>query len=384
MGWEEWSNKPFQLEFHNSGLKERASISGNGVGKSIACSWETAAHALGEYPDWYQGFRFDRPVKVWVGAIDADQQREGVQNHLLGPDLSKGIGTGFIPKHKILGKVRTKQAGIAEVADRVLVQHSSGGVSVISFKTYAQGWRTWQAAAPDVIQLDEEPDENDNKQKGIFSEAQTRIFRSGGILYAGLTPLLGETELTRHFMSPQHEQIGYVSATWDDAPHLKQEDKDRLIRTYPTHMIDVRTRGVPMMGEGRIIDVDEKDFLVDPFPIPKHFARIAGIDFGIGAGHPTAGAWLAWDRDRDIVFLYDEYRKEGMDSVYHAEAFKRKGQWIPVSWPHDGHKTSDLTRENSRGSTIADKYREHGVNMLGISARYNRKVGGETGSVAYY
>src|SRR3990167_1621167 len=75
-GWEAWSNKPWQLDFHNCGAKERAVIGANGSGKSMSPSWEVAAHALGDYPDWYTGFRYDRPTKIWVGAIDADQQRE--------------------------------------------------------------------------------------------------------------------------------------------------------------------------------------------------------------------------------------------------------------------------------------------------------------------
>ena len=48
-----------------------------------------------------------------------------------------------------------------------------------------------------------------------------------------------------------------------------------------------------------------------------------------------------------------------------------------ISWPHDGHKTSDLTKEHSKGSTIADKYRSHGLNMLSISARYTKDTGGK-------
>lgn len=377
-GWMPWTNKPWQLEFHNSGKtnKERCSICGNGVGKSLGITWEAAAHLMGEYPDWYDGFRFDKPIEAWVGAIDADQQRIGVQSHLLGRDLDKNLGTGFIPRDRIHGKVHTRQAGISDVADKALIRHKSGGYSVVIFKTYAQGWRSWQAGKPDVIVLDEEPDENDAKQRDIFEECQTRIFRSGGILMAGLTPLLGETDLVRHFMYPKSTGIGCIYAGWDDAPHLKQEDKDRLIKTYGASKLSTRVKGIPMMGEGRVFSAEEDTFRIRPFELPSHFARIAGIDFGVGVGHPTAGAWLSWDRDKDVVYLYDVYRKEQMDSIYHAEAFKKRGPWIPVSWPHDGHKTSDLTKTMADGHAVKDKYRDHGLNMLGISARYDKDTGG--------
>ena len=376
--WPAWTNKPWQLDFHNAGKtnKERANICANGVGKSMSVTWETSAHLMGEYPPWYDGFRFERPIEVWVGAIDADQQRIGVQSHLLGKDLEKNLGTGFIPRDRIHGKVRTRQAGIADVADKALIRHSTGGFSTIVFKSYQQGWRSWQAGKPDVIALDEEPDENDAKQRDIFEECQTRVFRSSGIIMAGLTPLLGETALVRHFMYPKSSGIYCVASGWDDAPHLAPEDKERLIKNYNVSNLATRTQGIPMMGEGRIFTTDEKDIICKPFEIPTYFARIVGLDFGVGVGHPTAAAWLAWDRDRDIVYIYDVYRKEQTDSVYHAEAVKSRGKWIPVSWPHDGHKTSDLTKTKADGNEIKDIYMSHGVNMLPISARYKRDTGG--------
>ena len=378
MGWEKWSEKPWQLDFHNAGLEndERLVLCANGVGKSLCITWEVAAHVLGEYPDWYKGYRFNRAVKVWVASIDADQQREGIQTHLLGKNLEQLLGTGFIPRRRIIGKVKTRQAGISEVADRLTVKSNFGGYSIISFKTYSQGWRSFQAAAPDIVLLDEEPDENDSKQRGILDECETRLVRIDGLLLGAVSPLLGETDFTRHFRYPKSNGIYCGSAVWDDVAHLSDDRKEKLKKRYPSHKLQTRVFGVPMMGEGRIFDVDEDDYKCAPFKLPNHFARIAGIDFGIGVGHPTAGAWLAWDRDRDIVYLTDEYRKEGTDSIHHAEVFKRKGKWIPISWPHDGHKTSDLTKEKSKGSTIADKYRGHGMNMLGTSARYKKEVGG--------
>ena len=376
LAWEAWTNKSWQLEFHNTQAKEKAAIAANGVGKSLCTTWETAAHLLGDYPKWFKGFKFDRPVHWWIGSIDADQQRIGIQNHLLGPDLDKNLGTGFIPKDRIIGKVKIRQAGISDVADKVVIRHATGGYSTLTFKTYTQGWKSWQGGKPDGITFDEEPDESDAKQKDVFTEMQTRIFRSGGLLLGGLTPLLGETTLTRHFMYPKADGIICVYATWDDAPHLKSEDKQRLILTFPDHVRESRTKGVPMMGEGKVFGISEEDIKCPIFQMPNHYARICGVDFGVGVGHPTAAAWLCWDRDRDIVYLYDEYRAEGETSVYHAEAIKRRGKWIPVSWPHDGHKTSDLTKSKADGESIKEKYAGHGLNMLPISARYDRDTGG--------
>lgn len=371
-GWEAWSNKPWQVEFHNMGKthKERMAICANGVGKSISGAYETAIHLTGEYPDWWEGHRFTKAPKFWVGSITNEIQRDYIQPLLLGDDLGESLGTGFIPKALIHGKVSTRQCGISGVADSFSVKHKSGGVSKCIFKTYEQGWRKWQASAPDGIWLDEEPDENVSDQKDIFAECQTRLVRTSGIIYVTYTPLLGMTHLTDHFMNPKSTGIGYVAATWDDAPHLKKEDRDRLIASYPTHQVEARTRGVPMMGEGAIFTHSENDLVVEPFEIPPYFARIKGIDFGVD--HPAGYAQIAWDRDKDIVYVIESWRKQGCDVKEHAERINKHDIWVPVAWPHDGGN-----REKSTGKQLKTYYQEAGVKMLGKSARYPRKEGKE-------
>ena len=367
-----WSNKPWQRDFHAAGktYKERLALCGNGVGKSLACCMETAIHATGIYPDWWEGRRFDHPVEVWTGAINGELQRDSLQTHFIG-DLGENYGTGCLPPDKLIGRPTTRQAGVTGVVDTILVKHTSGGASKITMKTYGQGWRSWQAGKPHIVQLDEEPDENSSEQRGIYAECQTRIFRSGGMIYGAVTPLLGETEFTRHFMYPNSDGIYYCTASWDDVSHLTEDDKRRLRQSYPHHQVEARTLGIPMMGEGRIYPTAEDKILIEPFEIPKHYARIMGLDFGIGEEHPTAAVWIAWDRDRDIAFLYDAYRRVEPTAVIHAAAMKRRGAWIPVAWPHDG-----LNQERQGGNRIKELYEDHGLNMLPFSARHKRDTGG--------
>lgn len=362
---------PFQKEFHNAGATnaERLLCAANGVGKTMPGAAETAMHLTGEYPDWWEGKRFDGPVLFWVGSISNQTQREYTQPALLGDDLGENLGTGFIPKRAIVGKVRIRQAGMADVADVVTVRHKSGGVSRMLMKTYEQGWRAWQGAAPDGIWMDEQHDENAVNEKMIFSEVQTRIFRSGGIVYLTLTPLLGETPTISHFMNPKAPGIWWIGATWDDAPHLGEEDKARLRASYPDHELEVRTKGVPMMGEGRVFTVSEDDIKTPPFDIPGHYARLKGVDFGID--HPAAVVDIAWDRDADIMYVTRVWRKSGAESEEHAEAINEVDPWVPVAWPHDGHD-----REKGSGQQLKDIYVTHGVRMLSKSARYKSDKGG--------
>ncbi len=58
-----------QLEFFaagNSGVHQRLIYGGNQTGKSEAAAFEVAVHATGEYPEWWTGKRFDKPLRIWV------------------------------------------------------------------------------------------------------------------------------------------------------------------------------------------------------------------------------------------------------------------------------------------------------------------------------
>jgi Terminase RNaseH-like domain len=123
------------------------------------------------------------------------------------------------------------------------------------------------------------------------------------------------------------------------------------------HEREARVNGTPMLGSGRVFPIAEESIRVTPFAIPKHWPRIAAVDFGWD--HPTAGAWLAWDRDTDVAYLYDCYKVREATPVVHAAVFKAKGEWIPVAWPHDGEQT-----EKGSGESLAAQYKRLGLRML--------------------
>ena len=93
--------------------------------------------------------------------------------------------------------------------------------------------------------------------------------------------------------------------------------------------------------------------------IPPHFSRIAGLDFGYD--HPTAVVWIAWDRDEDVVYVYDVYKMSKQTPDYHASHInEREGShYIPIAWPHDGYQ-----HDKGSGITLAEQYRTAHVNML--------------------
>src|SRR6185369_14571050 len=213
---------PWQREFHDAGKDnpERMLMAANRVGKTLSAGAEVSFHLTGEYPDWWAGKRFNHPVLIWTGSPTNETSRDIVQAELIG-NLGESLGTGSVPKAKILGTPTTRQAGVKNVVESFRVRHASGGLSSCMLKTYEQGWQKWQGTAPHVVWLDEEPPASEER---IFSEAQTRIITSDGILMVTFTPLQGMTNIVEHFMEGKPGTF-LKGATWDDAPHMTQEKR---------------------------------------------------------------------------------------------------------------------------------------------------------------
>lgn len=179
-------------DFHNAGATEyeRALISANRIGKTRTAGAEVACHLTGWYPAWWEGRRWNRPVSIWTGCETNEASKDIVQAALLGE--GGDYGTGWIPR-ELIEKYSFRQAGVPEVVAEIRVKHMSGGISTCGLKTYDQGRRKWQGTSKDVVWLDEE------SPLDVFTEALTRILDSDGLLIQTFTPMLGMTEVFKHF-----------------------------------------------------------------------------------------------------------------------------------------------------------------------------------------
>src|SRR5258708_7879183 len=90
---------PKQAAFHDAGARyrERLLMAGNQVGKTLAAAMETAMHVTGLYPDWWKGYRFDRPIQAWACGETNEVVRGSMQKLLLGDPT----GTACIPTHPL-------------------------------------------------------------------------------------------------------------------------------------------------------------------------------------------------------------------------------------------------------------------------------------------
>jgi len=205
--------------------------------------------------------------------------------------------------------------------------------------------------AVDVVWLDEEP------PQGIYSQSLTRTADKGGIVFMTFTPEQGMTETVAQFVNNLKEGQALITAGWDDAPHMTKEIREQILSALPPHERKMRERGIPQLGSGLVFPIVEEDILCDPIDIPTHWPRLCGIDFGWD--HPTAVVWITWDRDTDIVYIYDCYAMRQETVPVHASAINGRGKWIPVVWPMDGRQA-----DKGSGKNLTDQYKRESVNML--------------------
>lgn len=191
---------PKHLEFFAAGdnYRERCMMAANRVGKTIGCgAYEMAAHLTGEYPDWWEGRRFDHPVSAWAAGKGFETTRDIMQLSLLGEmsyrDGRKTVdGRGVIPGH-LLGQP-TWKSGVADLVDTIHVQHATGGWSDLGFKSYEQGRDSFEGTGKHLVWLDEEP------PLAVYGECLIRTATVNGIIYITFTPLKGMSEVVLQFM----------------------------------------------------------------------------------------------------------------------------------------------------------------------------------------
>ena len=74
----------FQVKFHNDKSEHTGLIASNQTGKTRAGCVQDALDLTGRYPDWYEGFKYDRPVTIVCGGITDPKTRDLLQKALLG------------------------------------------------------------------------------------------------------------------------------------------------------------------------------------------------------------------------------------------------------------------------------------------------------------
>jgi len=233
-------------------------------------------------------------------------------------------------------------------------EYISGGFRVGN--SYDQKRKSFQGTEQDVIWLDEECD------LGIYAECLLRTMTTNGLVMCTFTPLLGLSETVLSFMPggkipEDFSKTGkyVVNATWDDAPHLTEQQKTELLTSIPPYQRDARSKGIPQLGAGAIYPIAEDDITIEPFEIPPSWPKCYALDVG---WNRTAALWGAWDQQSDVVYLFSEHYRGEAEPIIHAEGIKARGEWIPgvIDPAARGRSQKDGTR-------LVDEYIALGLHL---------------------
>lgn len=334
-------------------------IAANRIGKTWTGTYMDAIHALGDYPPGWEGHVFEHAPLLWCLGYSGEKTRDLLQAPLLGRKNGSRFEGGLIPPEHIMGY--ESMAGTPNALRSVYIRQIGGGDiqagdSKLQFWSYSQGQHALMGDSVDWFHIDEEP-----KDEDIFPQVLVRTATgdkgAGGRGVLTFTPENGRTSLVLQFMENPGPAQFYMQKGWDDAPHLSPKAKEDLLSSFPAHQRDMRTKGVPMLGHGRIYDIAEEDVTVDPFTIPPHWHVIDGMDFGWD--HPQAQVQLVEDRDNETFYLTRAWKQSRISPIEAWGATKNWSAGVPTAWPLDGLQT-----EKGSGKQQKAYYNEAGFKML--------------------
>ena len=340
-------------------------IAANRIGKTYTGTYMDAVHALGDYPDDWEGHAFNHAPLIWCLGYSGEKTRDLLQEPIIGKKEGSSFSGGLIPPEHIKGY--ESMAGTPNALRTVYIRQIGGGDvqasdAAIQFWSYSQGQHALMGDSVDWFHIDEEP-----KDEEIFPQVLTRTAtgdqQRGGRGILTFTPENGRTSLVIQFMDTPSPVQKYMQKGWDDAPHLSTQAKEGLLSSYPAHQRDMRTKGVPMLGHGRIYDLAEDAITCAPFDIPRHFRVIDGMDFGWD--HPQAHVQLVFDPEGDMFYVTKAWKKEKTKPIEAWGAVKGWAATVPTAWPADGLQTE-------KGSALQQKayYVEAGFQMLDEQATW--------------
>ena len=338
--------------------KLRAIFGGNRSGKSLTTCYELALHLSGEYPDWWEGKRFDRAYDWWVCGEETNLLRQSIIKTLVGPVGE--YGTGLIRHRHLDFETMTDTTKVATTLTALRVKHKSGKYCQVDFKTYNMPRTSFQAAAVNLI-FDEEP------PMEIFAEANLRTMTLGddAMVIMNFTPKKGMGTLITEFLEGHPVDTGEISKdkyllriTMDDAPHLTQSDIATQLSMTPPYLRDAVRLGLPSVGEGNVYPIEPERIVIEPlgFPIPTSWKRFAAMDFGFK--DPTVVLWFALDPDTGIIYQYAEhYLTDALVST-HADIIRAQnrlaGYQIPLVCDPSGGGTNSSNGEQVRQMYFKD------------------------------
>jgi len=347
----------------SSGVHQRLIYGGNQSGKTLSAAFEVALHLTGDYPHWWTGKRFNKPIRVWAVGESGQLVRDTLQKKLCGDDE---FGTGMVPLESF-GKKPVMVPGGTGAVDTMFVSHqtdgTADGTSSLTFKSFEMRREKLQGESVDLIWIDERPSEE------IYSELLARTSATDGHLIVSYTPV-GDgaaAGVTYKFLSEPSSDRSVFRIPSSEVKHISEARREELASGYAEHEREARMEGTPQLGTGPIFPLELLPVMVKSFDpdqaIPTYARWCVGIDFGFG--HPFAAVLIAWQHDIGQIWVVDSFRMERSSALYHTQRIHSmtRGLRIPIAWPHDGNQ-----HDKGSGLPLAMQYKNFGANMMGSHA----------------
>ena len=362
--------RPFehQTKFFGTTAPRRGILAANRIGKTVSTCYETAMHLTGQYPAWYTGRRWTKPVTVMVAGEGWSQVALVLQNELLGsPDvkLIESIGTGAIPRDcVVLDTMRNDGANCIGVE----IRHSSGGKSYLLFANYTQEVRQLQGFKLDLAVFDEQPPDD------FFSEIVTRTATTQGQVLCSFTPLKGLNGLVSKFWN-REEGYDFVRVSWSDVPEydawgepfLLQETRRQLERDYLPHEREARIQGRPIMGKGAVFQLrswptyQPGDF---DFKVMPNIHRAIALDLGL-VNDKTVISLIYWDPYEREAWLHKQIVVQGVEEAvptqYINHLLRPEVYGTPIVLPPDASTPGRYTMSSN---SIRELFEQYELNVI--------------------
>ena len=338
--------RPFDHQrrfFETYASPRRGILAANRIGKTVSTCYETACHLTGIYPDWWTGYRFDKPITAMVAGEGWSQVAMVLQQELLGTQdikIREQLGTGAIPRDQIIfDTMRSDGANCMGVE----IRHLTGGKSYLLFANYTQEVRQMQGFKLNLAVFDEQPPDD------FFSEIVTRTATTQGQVLCSFTPLKGLNGLVSKFWNKE-DGYDFIRVAWDDVPEydpwgepfLLMETRRQLERDYLPHEREARIAGKPVMGQGAVFQIRTwptyrtGDF---NFREMNNIHRVIALDLGL-VNDRTVISLMYWNPHERTAWLHRQICVSGIEEAnptnYINHLMRPEVFGTPIVLPPDG------------------------------------------------
>lgn len=353
-----------QYSFLNSKAKTKAFFGSNRSGKTTAGAIEVGYHTTGLYPDWWQGWKWNRHTK---GRIFAQDYTKG------GKVITEKLHQ-WLPKDSILHITKNS----LQVEWLWQIKHKSGGVSEFDLMSYEQEAALAEGWSGDWVLFDEPP------PRQMYVATIRGLVDTDGLCMFTLTPLR-EPWLFDEIYNSKSSNV--FSVLCDMRHNLRRFNplsrqyvglNEVAIRRYEESLTE-EERETRMHGKfrylaGRIWKEWDREIhtydrlkkwpggkLGEEGKPPRHWPRCMILD--PHDRNPHAVMWVALDETGESWFyreawLKDKTIEEAVEHIKQVELSARERVQLRIIDPNFGPK-----RYANSGNTVRDEFEQAGKRL---------------------